>query len=376
MIPEERERAQHAGGMTRPRGMHKVFLGYAPGVGKTYTMLAEAGRRSARGEEIVVGFVEPHDRPETRALLEGLEVIPTKTFEYRGKILHEMDTDAVLARRPEWALVDELAHTNAPGARHEKRWQSVDELLSAGINVISTVNVQHLESLNDTVFEITGVRVRETVPDRIVDNADEVVLVDLTPQALVNRLRRGAVYTADMVPRALEHFFRPGNLGALRELALRKTAQEVDEELLEYIEEQRIEGVWPTSDRILVCVTPRRVSMTLLRRGYRLAERLKGEFECLHVRVPGAPVSSSDSASLQETRAMAERLGGTWVEIESENPAQEIVRYAKEHHVSFIVLGQSNRGRVAEILGGSVVNHIMRETVGVDVLVVADPERV
>lgn len=372
----EQQNGVHTGSVPRPRGMHKVFLGYAPGVGKTYTMLAEAGRRAARGEDIVVGFVEPHDRPETRALLKGLEEVPTKTFEYRGKTLSEMDTDAVLARRPEWVLIDELAHTNAPGARHAKRWQSVEELLGAGINVISTVNVQHLESMNDTVFEITGVRVRETVPDRIVDGADEVVLVDLTPQALINRLRRGSVYTADMVPRALEHFFRPGNLGALRELALRKTAQEVDDELLEYIEEQRIEGVWPTSDRILVCVTPRRLSTTLLRRGYRLVERLKGEFECLHVRIPGMAVSASDAASLQETREMAERLGATWVEIESENPAQEIVQYAKEHHVSFIVLGQSGRGRVAEILGGSVVNHIMRETVGVDVLVVADPGRV
>ncbi|MRS12605.1 MAG: sensor histidine kinase KdpD [Actinobacteria bacterium] len=374
-MPDDQPHTETFAGMPRPRGMHKVFLGYAPGVGKTYTMLAEAGRRASRGEDIVVGFVEPHDRAETLALLEGLEKVPTKSFEYRGKTLHEMDTDAVLARRPEWALVDELAHTNAPGARHEKRWQSVDELLDAGINVISTVNVQHLESLNDTVFDITGVRVRETLPDSVLDAADEVVLVDLTPQALVNRLRRGVVYSSEMVPRALEHFFRPGNLGALRELALRKTAQEVDDELLEYIEDKRIEGVWPTSDRILVCVTPRQLSTTLVRRGYRLAQRLKGEFECLSVRVPGIALSAADKASLQETRGLAERLGAIWVEAESENPAQEIVRYAKEHHVSFIVLGQSGRSRVAEILGGSVVNHIMRETVGVDVLVVADAER-
>lgn len=362
-------------GLPRPRGMHKVFLGYAPGVGKTYTMLAEAGRRTARGEDIVVGFVEPHDRAETLALLEGLEQVPTKSFDYRGQTLHEMDTDAVLARRPEWVLVDELAHTNAPGARHEKRWQSVEELLDAGINVISTINIQHLESLNDTVFEITGVRVRETIPDRIVDSADEVVLVDLTPQALINRLRRGVVYTTAMVPRALEHFFRPGNLGALREIALRKTAQEVDDDLLEYIEEQRIAGVWPASDRVLVCVTPRCLSTTLVRRGYRLAERLKGELECLYVKVPGVSLTPGECVSMDTTRELAERLHATWVEVEGETPAQEIVRYATEHHVSFIVLGQSNRSRLAEMFGGSVVNHIMRDTVGIDVLVVADPER-
>lgn len=361
----------------RPRGKHKIFLGYAPGVGKTYTMLSEARRRAARGEGIVVGFVEPHDRPETIALLEGLEQVPTKRIEYHGKILEELDTDAVLARRPEWVLVDELAHTNVPGTRHEKRWQSVDELLDAGINVISTVNVQHLESLNDLVHDITGVRMRETLPDRIVDAADEVVLADLTPQALINRLRRGVVYDAEKVPQALHNFFRPGNLAALRELALRKTAQEVDDYLLDYMNDQDIQGSWPACDRVLVCVTPQPIAPTLVRRGYRLAERLKGDLVCLHVRVTGAAAPSDGSCltCLDEARRLAEELGAAWKEVPGDSAAEAIVRFALENRITQIVLGQSARGRFAEVVRGSVVNRVMRETVGIDVLVVADQAR-
>ncbi len=353
--------------------MHKVFLGYAPGVGKTFTMLSEARRRAARGEGIVVGFVEPHDRPETLALLEGLERIPTKRLEYRGKTFEELDTGAVIARRPEWVLVDELAHTNAPGTRHEKRWQSVVEILDAGINVISTVNVQHLESLNDAVYEITGIRVRETLPDWIVDTADEVVLADLTPQALINRLRRGVVYHAEKVPQALGNFFRPGNLAALRELALRRTAQEVDGQLREYMDRKEIRDNWPACDRVLVCVTPQPIAPALVRRGYRLAERLKGDLVCLYIRVTGA--STGEPSCLAEARRVAEDLGAAWVEVAGDSAAEEIVRYASENRITQLVLGQSGRGRVAEIIRGSVVNRIMRETSGIDVLVVADPAR-
>lgn len=366
---------QTTGTVARPRGMHKIFLGYAPGVGKTYTMLSEAGRRAGRGEDVVVGFVEPHDRPETLALLSGLERLPTKHIEYRGKTLEELDTDAVLARRPEWVLIDELAHTNAPGTRHEKRWQSVDEVLDAGINVISTVNVQHLESLNDAVFEITGVRVRETLPDRIVDDADEVVLADLTPKALVNRLRRGVVYDAEKVPQALKNFFRPGNLAALRELALRKTAQEIDDELLEYLNREDINASWPANDRVLVCVTPQPIASTLVRRGYRLAERLKGDLICLHVRLTGTSPFECVPC-LDEAHRLAEELGATWKERVGDSAAEAIIEFAKEYRITQIVLGQSARGRLAEIIKGSVVNRIMRETNGIDVVVVADPTRV
>lgn len=365
------------GSIDRPRGKHKVFLGYAPGVGKTYTMLSEARRRAERGEDIVIGFVEPHDRPETIALLDGLEQIPTKHIEYRGKTLQELDTDAILRRHPEWVVVDELAHTNAPGSHHEKRWQSVEELLDAGINVISTVNVQHLESLNDTVFDITGIRVRETLPDRIVDSADEVVLADLTPQALINRLRRGVVYKPEKVPQALHNFFRKGNLAALRELALRKTAQEVDDYLLDYMNEKDIQGSWPANDRVLVCVTEQPIASTLIRRGYRLAERLKGDLFCLHVRVTGR-VESSDTVCipcLEEAKRLADELGATWKEATGDSAAEAIVSFASEYRITQIILGQSARGRVAEIVRGSVVNRIMRETIGIDVLVVADPTR-
>jgi hypothetical protein len=213
----------------RKRGHLKVFLGYAPGVGKTFSMLAEAHRRAARGEDIVIGFVETHGRRETAELVEGLERVPLKRLAYRGKEFEELDTDAVIARRPEWVLIDEMAHTNVPGTRHDKRWQSVEEIQAAGINVVSTVNIQHFESLNDTVYDITGVRVQETLPDAVLDQADEVVLVDLTTAALLNRLRRGVVYDLDKIPGALSNFFKRENLVALRELALRKTAEEVDD---------------------------------------------------------------------------------------------------------------------------------------------------
>jgi len=351
---------------------HKIFLGAAPGVGKTFTMLSEAHRRFERGEDIVIGIVETHGRAETAKLIEGLEQIPRKQLQYRGTVLEEMDTAAVIARHPEWVLVDELAHTNAPGTIHAKRWQSVIEILTAGINVISTVNVQHFESLNDTVFEITGVRVRETLPDAILDEADEVVLIDVTPDALINRLMRGDIYAKEKVPQALSHFFRKGNLGALRELALRKTADEVDEQLQEYRENKRISETWATQDRVLVCLTPRPIAEKLIRHGYRLARRLKGALWCVYVRVPGTILNEKSEATLQKLAEMTRNLGGEMVIIEDEEPAREIIRFAKEHQVTFMVMGQSVRTRLQEILWGSVITRIMRETSNINVLVVAD----
>lgn len=361
---------------TGPRGSHKVFLGYAAGVGKTYTMLAEARRRVSRGEDVVIGFLEPHRRPETIALSEGLERVEPKVVEYRGATLEELDTSAVIARHPDWVLVDELAHTNAPGTRHAKRWQSVAEILEAGINVISTVNVQHVESLNDVIFEITGVRVRETVPDHIIDEADEVVLVDLTPSALINRLMRGVVYPEERVTQALKHFFRPGNLTALRELAMRVAADDVDAELLRYMNEHDIRQSWGARERILVCVSPRPIATTLLRRAYRLARSRDALLWVLAVRIAGTRVTDQERRTLEEVRDLAEETGVAYVEVEGDSAAEEIVRFALENHVTMIVLGQSNRSRLAELAGGSIVNRIMRETTGIDVIVVADPERV
>ena len=356
------------------RGRHKIFLGYAPGVGKTYTMLAEAHRRVARGEDVVIGIVETHGRTEVAKISEGLEQIPRKHLDYRGTTLEEMDTAAVIARRPEWALVDELAHTNIPGTQHAKRWQSVQEILDAGINVISTVNVQHFESLNDTVFEITGVRVRETLPDSIIDNADEVVLVDLTPSALLNRLKRGDVYALAKVPTALQNFFRPGNLGALRELALRKTAEEVDEQLRTYMEEQRIAEAWRTQERVMVCVTPTVKSTKLVRRGYQIARRLSGVFWTVFVRTPGSMLPPREETTLQELYELTRNLGGEMVELEGESTAEAIVRFATEHQATTIVMGQSIRSRLEEILRGNIITRIMREAKNLDVLVVAGTE--
>jgi two-component system sensor histidine kinase KdpD len=359
----------------RNRGRHKIFLGYAPGVGKTFTMLAEAQRRLQRGEDLVVGFVETHGREATAELAEGLPVVPRKEIDYRGKIFEEMDTAAVIARKPEWALVDELAHSNVPGSVHEKRWQSVDEILAAGINVISTVNVQHFESLNDTVFEITTVRVRETLPDSVLDRADEVVLVDLTADALINRLNRGVVYDLDKIPGALSNFFRKGNLVALRELALRKTAEEVDESLQDYIDEHEIETPWATEDRVVVCVKAGPVAKKLVRRGYRMAKRLQGKLFVVHVHTPGETLGRHHD-EIAELFELARNLGGTVVELSGDSEADVILHFAREHRATFVVLGQSRRSRMEEILrGSSLIARIMRETEEIDVLAVADPSK-
>ncbi|MHB9025835.1 MAG: universal stress protein [Armatimonadota bacterium] len=354
----------------RRPGRHKIFLGYAPGVGKTYTMLAEAHRRVTRGEDVVIGLVETHGRAEVAKLIEGLEQIPRKQLAYRGSTFEEMDTAAVIARNPEWVLVDELAHTNIPGTKHAKRWQSVLEILDAGINVISTLNVQHLESLNDIVYDITGVQIRETLPDSIVDEADEVVLVDLTPSALLNRLKRGDIYSIAKVPTALKNFFRPGNLGALRELALRKTAEEVDEQLREYMEDERIAEAWRTQERVVVCVTPNVRSAKLIRRGYQIARRMSGVFWTVYVRTPGAALSQKDEAALQELHELTRNLGGEMIELEGESIAAALVRCIHDHQATTVVMGQSVRSRLEEILRGALVTRVMREMKHIDVLVV------
>jgi len=357
------------------RGKLKVFLGAVPGVGKTYRMLAEAHRRVSRGEDVVIGLVEPHGRPATAELMEGLEQIPLTAIEYRGKTFHELDTDAVLKRRPEWVLVDELAHTNIPGAEHEKRWQSIEELRDAGINVITTVNVQHLESLNDGVFEITGVRVRETVPDWVVDSADEIELVDLTPDAVINRLKRGDIYQGQSIPQALGNFFKKGNIVALRELALRQTAQDVDEQLQALVPTPREAPLKAVRDRVVVCVSPKEVAFKLVRRGYRLARRLEGDLVCLHVRTPDIASDSRQEAMLQEVFALARNLGGEVVELRGDSVAEQIIKYVTENKTTMIVMGQSAPSRWEEIVRGSLVTRLMRETKDIDIVVVADSEQ-
>jgi two-component system sensor histidine kinase KdpD len=359
----------------RKRGQLKVFLGYAPGVGKTYTMLAEARRRRDRGQDVVVGYVETHGRQAIAELAEELPQVPRKNIEYRGKAFTELDTSAVIERRPEWVLVDELAHTNIPGSRHKKRWESVDEILAAGISVISTVNIQHFESLNDTVYQITDVRVRETLPDSVLDRADEVVLVDLTVDALLNRLQRGVVYDLEKIPGALSNFFRRGNLVALRELALRKTAEEVDESLQEYIDDHEIKQPWATEDRVVVCVKTGKVGKKLVRRGYRFAKRLQGHLWVVHVHTSGETLGAHHH-ELNELYDLARELGGQVVELSGDSEADVILEFARENRATLIVMGQSKRSRLDEVLrGSSLIAQIMRETDHLDVLVVSDPSK-
>ena len=359
----------------RTRGCHKIFLGYAAGVGKTYTMLSEAHRRASRGEDVVVGYVEPHARPDTAALLAGLELIPPKLIDYHGTTFTELDTDAVIARHPATVLVDELAHTNVPGTRHQKRWQAVEELLDAGINVVSTVNVQHFESLNDTICQITTVCVRETMPDRVLDEADEVELVDIPPDALLNRLKRGAIYAPEKVDQALSNFFRRGNLVALRELALRKTAEEVDDDLEEFIAAHDVDKTWGAVERVLVAVTPRKQSAKLIRRGYQLARRLGADLWVAHVKPTAVLLGAQEQVVADELRALTEELDGNFIAVGSDDVASGIIEFANSHQVTFIVMGQSVRGRLDEILHGSIVGRIMRETRNIDVVIVAETNR-
>jgi two-component system sensor histidine kinase KdpD len=344
----------------------------APGVGKTYAMLNEGRRRKDRGTDVVIGFVETYRRPNTVAQLGDLEIVRRKQIPYRGVTLEEMDTDAVIARKPQVALVDELAHTNAPGSRHEKRWQDVYDLLDAGIHVVGTVNVQHLESLADIVETITGVQVRERIPDRVVDDADEVEIVDMSPQALRQRLKHGNVYPPERAERALNEFFREGNLTALRELALRRVAQEVDEKLQDYMHGHHIEKTWPAGERVMACIDHRPPSANLIRRAWRLADRLQAELLAVFVAPPGwSRASDADRKQLALNLRTAEDLGAEVVQIASGDVATELARVARERNVTRIVIGHSARGRLYELVFGSVVNKLLRALPDIDVHVVA-----
>jgi two-component system, OmpR family, sensor histidine kinase KdpD len=359
--------------LTHSRGKLKIFLGAVAGVGKTYRMLAEAHRRVERnGEDVVIGIVETHGRPGTTALLPGLEQVPLKEIEYRGTVFHELDTAAVIARNPEWVLVDEFAHTNVPGTIHEKRWQSVEDILTVGINVVTTLNVQHLESLNDVVCEITGVRVRETIPDAIVDAADEIELEDITPDAVINRLKRGDIYSDEKIPQALTNFFRRGNIVALRELALRKTMEEVDTQLEVYIDEHNMPQGKAAHEKIVVCIALHPLARKLIRRGYWLAKRMQGEFSCIHIRLPNDTLVPKQDAILQEMSDLTRNLGGKLVLLQGESVVEEIIRYANVTRATFLVLGQSTRSRLKRILHRSTIDRIMRQTKGIDIVIVGN----
>jgi two-component system sensor histidine kinase KdpD len=358
-------------------GRLKIFVGAAPGVGKTYEMLQTAGAKRNEGVDVVVGVVETHGRKETQALLEGLEVIPRRRLEYRGPWLEEMDIDAIIARRPRLVLVDELAHTNAPGSRHPKRYLDVEELLSRGIDVYTTVNIQHIESLNDVVAQITHVRVRETVPDKVFDSADAIELVDLTPDDLIQRLKRGKVYVPKQAERALEHYFSPGNLTALRELALRRTAECVDEQMLTHMQEHAIPGPWAAGERIVVCISEDPRAAGLVRYSKRLADRLHAPFTALSVETRRSQQLNEEQRDrIADTLRLAERLGGEGITIPSSarNIADDVVDFAHAHNATQIVIGKSSRSRWFEILHGSVVHDLVRRSGNISVHVIAGDE--
>jgi two-component system, OmpR family, sensor histidine kinase KdpD len=352
------------------RGRYRILLGMAAGVGKTYRMLQEGRQAQNEGRDVVIGYLEPHDRPETAALAEGFEVVPRLRREHGALELEEMDVDAVIRRAPELALIDELAHTNAPGMRNEKRHQDIDEVLDAGIDVISTVNIQHLESLNDAINELTGVRVRETFPDRILEEADEVVLVDLTPEALQDRLRAGKVYPAERAEAALANFFQAGKLSALRELALRQVAADVEARrhatVLDPLSQQAV------TDRVLVLLTPEPRSQRILRRAWRSAERAGSELDALWVRKPGQRLSEEDEVSLAALRRLASILGAHFIEEEGEGLVDTIRRVVIDRGTTYLLLGTPDESRRTEVLRGSLVSALVRTLPGVDVRVIAN----
>src|SRR6201986_515448 len=308
------------------RGRLKIFLGAAPGVGKTYEMLVQARARKLDGVDAVIGVVETHGRVETEMLTKGIETVPKKRIPYKGRVLHEMDLDAILQRRPRIVLVDELAHDNASGSRHPKRYLDVEEILAAGIDVYTTLNVQHIESLNDVVAKITHVRVRETVPDSILDRADDIELVDLTPEDLLQRLKDGKVYIADAAERAAQNYFVPGNLAALRELALRRTAQRVDAQMVDYMRAHAISGPWEASDRLLVSVTAGPGTGMLIRHARRLADRLRAPWAAVHVET-GVTQSEAGRDRIAQALRLAERMGGQAVTVPAANEADGVLQY-------------------------------------------------
>ncbi len=359
-----------------PAGPFRIYLGAAAGVGKTYAMLQEGARRHERGTDVVVGFVEPHGRVNTSQLVGKLEVVPRKVVTYRGSDFEEMDLDAVLERKPEVALIDELAHTNVPGSgRNEKRWQDVLEILDAGVSVVTTVNIQHLESIADAVERMTGTRVKERVPDWVVRRANQIELIDSSPEQLRRRMVHGNIYPPDKVPDALTRFFRTENLVALRELALRFVADDTEEHLLAYLRDHHEDDIWDTAERIMVAVTRAKGTDAVVRRAARIAARVKGALYVVHV-VPSDERRPSHDEVLEPLERLANDLGAQWHEVNKDDPARALVEFAQEHQITQIVLGASHRSRWEELTKGSVVQRVLRfaSDCGVDVHVIGRRE--
>jgi two-component system sensor histidine kinase KdpD len=342
------------------RGRLKIFLGYAPGVGKTYTMLNEAHVLKNRSEDVVVGIVETHGRIETEALLKDLEMIPKRRVEYQGIFLEELDLDAILSRRPAVVLVDELAHTNAHESRHPKRYQDVQELLDSGIDVYTTVNIQHFESLNDVVEKITGIRMQETLPDTFLDRADEVQVIDIPFEELSERLREGKVYIPQQAQRAMENFFRRGNLVALRELTLTHAARKMDTELLNYMRAKAISGPWPAGERLMVCIAPSPYAKQLLRKGYQIAQEAHAEWYAVYVSTPALKeMSDKDKSYIAGALNLAEELGAKIVTLSGTDVASEILRFAREYNINHIVIGKPLHSMLLGFWKGSPASRLL-----------------
>jgi len=353
----------------KTKGILKLFLGYAAGVGKTYAMLSEAIRRSSRGEDVVIALVETHGRKGIAELAAKLETVPRRKIDYKGTIFEEMDIDAVLARKPQVALVDELAHTNIPGSRHRKRYEDVLELLDAKIDVLSTVNIQHIESIAPTVRAITGVSVRETVPDWVLQLGEETVMVDLTPEALQNRMKRGDVYGKEKVDQALKNFFRRGNLIALRELALRQVAEQVDRSLSSYMDEKDIRENWNVRERIAVCISSNPKAQYLVARAARLARRMDAELYAIHVDVDGDGDPQAEKALVANLQ-FAESLGAKPVRLKGDNIADTTARFVREKHVTQVIFGRSALEGLRKLLYLNAINRFLRDAPAVDVHIV------
>lgn len=356
------------------RGLFKVFLGYAPGVGKTYNMLSEGVRRHSRGEDVVIGVVETHGRAGIEELVTRLEKVPRKPLEYKGAIFEEMDVDAVLARKPRVALIDELAHTNIDGSKHRKRYEDIIEILDSNIDVISTVNVQHIESVTPLVARITGVVVRETVPDWVMERVDEIVLTDLTPEALQNRMKRGDIYPVERAERALTNFFRPGNLIALREIALQQVSHVVDRSLETYLEKEHIEQRAPLAEKFGVCISSNPAAQYLMARAGRMAARINAELFVLYVDI-GVDDTPENKRTLQENFRFAENLGAQILRAKGKNVAEEVAKMVREKHITQVVFGRSAVKGWKKYLYLSAIHKFLRDAPAVDVHIVTQEAR-
>ena len=356
----------------KEKGKLKIYIGGAPGVGKSYQMLRDANDMKKSNKDIIIGLIEPYGRKGTEEQIGSLEMLPLKEINYKGIKLKELDLEGVIARTPEFVIIDELAHTNVPTSKNKKRFEDVLEILDNGINVMTAVNIQHLESLNDHVNRMTGIKVKETIPDKIIDIADEIEVIDISPDSLRERIKDGKVYSQDKIDSALHNFFRIGNLTALRELTLREVANEVDERLVIYKNKKKVEGLIGAQEKILVCVNLNFNAEYLIRRGYRMAKMLKAEFYVLTVS-KSFNHGKEESRKLEELKKLCEKLDVELKVEKSKHREKPIIEFATNNNITQIIIGPSARTRLHEILRGSIVRTIMRDTKYIDVLVVADP---